>query len=129
MGTATFAPLVLAALLLVAGTVPPAAAASGEELAEQVAEAAEAQEYREEAAAPVVSDIIPEDAPAELNAGTGDISTTGACSVDIDEYCVDSTPGAGRIADCLSGQIREADKIGDEANQVPPNPRLPRTIQ
>eukprot|EP00873_Tetraselmis_striata_P011681 jgi/Tetstr1/431945/TSEL_002252.t1 len=118
MGTATFAPLVLAALLLVAGTVPPAAAASGEELAEQVAEAAEAQEYREEAAAPVVSDIIPEDAPAELNAGTGDISTTGACSVDIDEYCVDSTPGAGRIADCLSGQIREADKIGDEANQV-----------
>jgi len=111
-----FAPL-LAALLLLSAT-PLSYAATGEELAEQVAEAAEAQEYREEAASPVISDIILEEPAAELNAGTGDISTTGACSSDIDSFCVDVTPGAGRIADCLSGQIKDADNVGDEARQV-----------
>jgi hypothetical protein len=116
MRVSLLAPL-LAALLLLSAT-PLSYAATGEELAEQVAEAAEAQEYREEAASPVISDIILEEPAAELNAGTGDISTTGACSSDIDSFCVDVTPGAGRIADCLSGQIKDADNVGDEARQV-----------
>eukprot|EP00951_Prasinocladus_malaysianus_P016396 scaffold127716_cov50-Prasinocladus_malaysianus.AAC.1 len=85
----------------------PAFASTGEELAEQVAEAAEAQEYREEAPEEVVAEIVDEAPPAVLNAGTGDVSTTGACAADIDTFCVDITPGAGRIAECLSGQMRE----------------------
>jgi len=100
----------LALLLCAAVTAVLVSGESGEALAEKVAEAAEAQEYREEAPQKVVSDIVKEAPAAELNAGTGDISTTGACSADIDIFCPEITPGAGRIADCLSGQIKESSK-------------------
>mmetsp|Transcript_18814 Transcript_18814/g.52452 ORF Transcript_18814/g.52452 Transcript_18814/m.52452 type:complete len:892 (-) Transcript_18814:83-2758(-) len=78
----------------------------GEGLAEKVAQAAEAQEYREDAPEKVVSSIIAGAPPAVLNAGTGDVSTTGACSADVDTFCPDITPGAGRIAECLMGTIK-----------------------
>lgn len=97
--------LAVAAVFLVA-------AEDGEALAEKVAEAAEAQEYREDAPQEVTSEIIKEAPPAVLNAGTGDVSTTGNCSADIDTFCADITPGAGRIAECLTGQIKASKKAG-----------------
>lgn len=92
-------------------------AAEGAELADQIAEAAEAQEYREEAPHEVIAEIVAEAPPAVLNAGDGDVSTTGACSADIDSFCVDITPGGGRISDCLTGQIKQAEKMKDAAGE------------
>jgi hypothetical protein len=106
-------------LVLLAGAViVPVASEDGEALAELVAEAAEAQEYREEAPQQVVSSIIKEAPPAVLASGTGDISTTGPCSVDLDTFCAEVTPGAGRIADCLSGTIKDRKKNGVGTPQV-----------
>ena len=99
--------------LLAGAVVVPASAADGEALAEKVAEAAEAQEYREEAPEKVESSIIKEAPPAILESGTGDVSTTGPCSSDIDTFCAEVTPGAGRIADCLAGTIKDWKKNGN----------------
>jgi|UniRef100_A0A7S1X9L8 Golgi apparatus protein 1 len=116
MRAAWVASALLALLALSALGSGPAGvkAAEGADLAEQIAEAAEAQEYREEAPAEVVAEIVAEAPPAVLNAGDGDVSTTGSCATDIDAFCVDITPGGGRIADCLTGQLREEDNGGGE---------------
>jgi len=104
----------LAVLALLAASAPTVVfAAEGAELAEQIAEAAEAQEYREEAPQEVIAEIVAEAPPAVLNAGDGDVSTTGACAADIDSFCVDITPGGSRISDCLTGQIKESEKNKD----------------
>jgi len=107
--------LALLALSALGGGPAVTLAAEGAELAEQIAEAAEAQEYREEAPEVVTSEIIKEAPPAALNAGDGDVSTTGACATDIDAFCVDITPGGGRISDCLTGQLREEDNGGGDS--------------
>uniref|UniRef100_A0A061QLM5 Golgi apparatus protein 1 n=1 Tax=Tetraselmis sp. GSL018 TaxID=582737 RepID=A0A061QLM5_9CHLO len=102
---------VFGALLFAAAVIPrEVLGADGNELAEQVAEAAQAQEYREEAPREVVSDVVKQAPAAVLNAGDGDVSTTGACATDIDSFCVDVTPGGGRIAECLTGHLKEAEK-------------------
>jgi len=110
MRVSGLASVAMMAMLLVAFHPTRVLSAEGAELAEQIAEAAEAQEYREEAPQEVVAEIVAEAPPAVLNAGDGDISTTGACSADIDSFCVDVTPGGGRISDCLTGQIKEFEK-------------------
>lgn len=61
-------------LLLLVGVV---AGEKGKELQEKLQEAEEAQEFREEAFGPVVSDIISQAPPAELANGDGDVATTG----------------------------------------------------
>mmetsp|Transcript_10891 Transcript_10891/g.27386 ORF Transcript_10891/g.27386 Transcript_10891/m.27386 type:complete len:86 (+) Transcript_10891:127-384(+) len=73
MARTTWAVAALCLLLLAGGAV----ADSGKELQEKLQEAEEAQEFREEAYSPVVSDIIPEAPPAELANGDADVATTG----------------------------------------------------
>jgi hypothetical protein len=74
-------------LLLLAGSV---AGDSGKELQEKLQEAEEAQEFREEAYSPVVSDIIPAAPPAELANGDADVATTGMPGYPGSETVLDS---------------------------------------
>lgn len=102
-------------LLLLVGVV---AGEKGKELQEKLQEAEEAQEFREEAFGPVVSDIISQAPPAELANGDGDVATTGNCGGDIDHFCVDIMPGEGRLSDCLTKQIQDEENGNTDGRKV-----------
>mmetsp|Transcript_2774 Transcript_2774/g.6902 ORF Transcript_2774/g.6902 Transcript_2774/m.6902 type:complete len:571 (-) Transcript_2774:276-1988(-) len=114
MARTTWAVAGLCLLLLAGGAV----ADSGKELQEKLQEAEEAQEFREEAYSPVVSDIIPEAPPAELANGDADVATTGNCGSDIDHFCVDVMPGEGRLSDCLTKQIENEEEGNVDGRKV-----------
>ena len=79
---------------------------------EDLADAIEQQEFREEADKDVVSHIVDVAPEVELTNGDGDVSTTHNCTVDIDVFCSDVTPGKGRLAKCLQQQVNE-EKVGN----------------
>lgn len=58
----------------------------------------------------VVAQIIDQEPAAELANGDADLSTTGVCEDDIDRFCLDVMPGLGRLAICLSDQLKEQEK-------------------
>lgn len=65
---------------LPAGAAPVATTQdAAEQFQEKLAEAEQAQDYREEAPGQVVSHVVKEAAEAVLVSGTGDVSTTGWC--------------------------------------------------
>ena len=70
----------------------------------------EAQDFREEAIDEVKAKVVEEAPGAILASGTGDVSTTNACAGDIDNFCPETKPGEGRIADCLTKQLDEEAK-------------------
>ena len=70
----------------------------------------EAQDFREEAVDEVKAKVIEEAPGAILASGTGDVSTTNACAGDIDNFCPETKPGEGRIAECLTKQLDEEAK-------------------
>jgi hypothetical protein len=43
------------------------------------------------------------------HSGTGDLSTTGDCSEDIERFCPEVKPGEGRINECLTNQQTDED--------------------
>ena len=85
---------------------------TSETFEEDLADAIEQQEFREDVETEVVSHIVDVAPEADLTNGDGDVSTTFNCTVDIDVFCADVTPGEGRIATCLSQQIEE-EKLGN----------------
>ena len=88
-------------------------AQGGEENFDQdLKDAIESQEFREDVDKKVHSHIVDAAPEIELTNGDGDVSTTHNCSVDIDVFCTDVAPGEGRIAKCLSEQISE-EKLGN----------------
>jgi len=95
--------LLAVALVLVAG-------ARAEDPVEGLSEAETAQAKGQEAAAPVVSEIITEADPAELANGDGDVGTTNACVEDVKFFCKTIKPGEGRISACLTNQLNEEQK-------------------
>eukprot|EP00884_Botryococcus_braunii_P009911 jgi/Botrbrau1/18921/Bobra.177_2s0075.1 len=78
-------------------------------LDEKLRQAEELQEDGQEAGI-VVAKVIKEAPEATLNAGTGDVSTTGDCGGDIDNFCSEVKAGVRRLADCLSKQLEEEGK-------------------
>ena len=82
------------------------------DFAGDLADAIEQQEFREEADKEVVSHIVDVAPEADLANGDGDVSTTQNCTVDIDVFCSDVTPGKGRLAKCLQEQVNE-EKVGN----------------
>lgn len=82
------------------------------DFAGDLADAIEQQEFREEADKEVVSHIVEVAPEADLANGDGDVSTTQNCTVDIDVFCSDVTPGKGRLAKCLQEQVNE-EKVGN----------------
>eukprot|EP00884_Botryococcus_braunii_P009912 jgi/Botrbrau1/18922/Bobra.177_2s0076.1 len=78
-------------------------------LDQKLKQAEEIQEDRQEAGT-VVAKVIKEAPEATLNAGTGDVSTTGDCAGDIDNFCGEVKAGVSRLADCLSKQLEEEEK-------------------
>lgn len=91
---------------------------AGDELAQKVLAAAEAQDFRERPLEKVVSSVVKEAPPAELANGDGDIATTGPCSPDIDALCLNVPPGEGRLASCLTRHIKDEEKGNVEGRRV-----------
>lgn len=96
----------------VAASANAAEALEGEELDAAVRENADAQAYKEDPSFKVVAQVVDQEPAAELANGDADLSTTGVCEDDIDQYCLDVMPGLGRLAICLSDQIKEQGKEG-----------------
>ena len=60
---------------------------------EDLQDAIEQQEFREEVDTEVTSHIVEVAPEIDLTNGDGDVSTTKNCTVDIDVFCTDITPG------------------------------------
>ena len=67
----------LASVNITSSNVTSASGAAGEELKKQIDDNSEAQEYKENTK-PVKAQIVKQEAAANLESGTGDVSTTGA---------------------------------------------------
>ncbi|UPQ97486.1 putative Golgi apparatus protein [Chloropicon primus] len=112
----------LVGVLLLSTTVVGLARAEGDSVAtttssdsdfkEDLADAIEQQEFREDVDKEVISHIVDVAPEVELTNGDGDVSTTQNCTVDIDVFCSDVTPGKGRLAKCLQEQVNE-EKMGN----------------
>ena len=124
MTSRVFAFLLFAFLLLCSGPLALVVAevdedsesglGAGEEktFEEDLQDAIEQQEFREEVDVEVISQIVDVAPEVELSNGDGDVSTTNNCTVDIDVFCTDITPGEGRLAKCLKEQLAE-ERLGN----------------
>jgi len=88
--------------------------------AEQLEDNEEAQQDRTEPMADVVSQVVEQAEEAELQSGTGDISTTDGCNEDVDRFCPDVKPGEGRLAECLTNQLSDEEngKTADNGGKL-----------
>ncbi|KAK9821811.1 hypothetical protein WJX81_008502 [Elliptochloris bilobata] len=86
-------------------------AKTGAELERAVEANVEAQDYQEETS-PVKAQVVQGEPAALLASGTGDISTTGDCQEELDQWCGAVKPGEGRLARCMTDQLSEEAKDG-----------------
>nr|QOL01068.1 putative extracellular protein CSOL_002 [Pseudococcomyxa simplex] len=97
--------------LLEAAAPAPQPAKSGAELEKAIEANVEAQDYQEETV-PVNAQVIKAEPAALIASGTGDISTTGPCQEELDQWCAAVKPGEGRLAKCITDQLADESKPG-----------------
>lgn len=90
----------------------------GKELDAAVEANSGAQSSKASPKSKVVAQVVEQEPAAELANGDADLSRTGICEKDIDTFCMDVTPGLGRLAICLSDQIKEEGKEGYSGAKV-----------
>eukprot|EP00854_Cymbomonas_tetramitiformis_P013737 gene13737-16236_t len=105
MGDRAMFTSILLGLMLFSGSV-----FSAELDREKLEENEDAQIDKEEPTEEVVSQIVEQADPMELQSGVGDVSTTGDCKDDLDTFCKDVTPGEGRLSECLTNQQADDEK-------------------
>ncbi|CAK0736969.1 hypothetical protein CVIRNUC_000833 [Coccomyxa viridis] len=108
-------------LLCIAATAQaapaPQPAKSGTELEEAIEANVEAQDYQEETTA-VRAQIVKGEPAALIASGTGDISTTGPCQEELDQWCAAVKPGEGRLANCLGGELAVEGQAGHKGAKI-----------